>query len=189
MALRAALLGLALPALALLLGLVPAGAAERAPSHGRRPRFRPIFSDRLGCPARRRCRAHAARVRPVAHDRDRGVHARRPLSGRDRPAAAHLPAPAAHGRAGARADQGVPLRPGDAGRLAHRDRRAGPVRIDKAFVLESVDGQPARLVLDLVATDRESFMRTLALEGTAAPRAGKPSRRSRPSAPNDGRGR
>ena len=30
MALRAALLGLALPALALLLGLVPAGAAERA---------------------------------------------------------------------------------------------------------------------------------------------------------------
>ena len=35
----------------------------------------------------------------------------------------------------------------------------GPVRIDKAFVLDAVDGQPARLVLDLVATDRASFMR------------------------------
>jgi N-acetylmuramoyl-L-alanine amidase len=40
----------------------------------------------------------------------------------------------------------------------------GPVRIDKAFVLDSVDGQPARIVLDLVTVDRESFMRNLALE-------------------------
>src|SRR2546421_7649636 len=40
---------------------------------------------------------------------------------------------------------------------------AGPVRIDKAFVLEPVDGQPARLVLDLVSIDRGSFMRNLAL--------------------------
>jgi len=40
----------------------------------------------------------------------------------------------------------------------------GPVRVDKAFVLESVDGQPARLVLDLVSIDRASFMRNLALE-------------------------
>src|SRR5205807_7373492 len=40
----------------------------------------------------------------------------------------------------------------------------GPVRIDKAFVLEPADGQPARLVLDLVAIDRASFMRNLALE-------------------------
>lgn len=39
-----------------------------------------------------------------------------------------------------------------------------PVRIDKAFVLDAIDGQPARLVLDLTATDRESFMRNLALE-------------------------
>src|SRR2546423_4380297 len=37
----------------------------------------------------------------------------------------------------------------------------GPVRIDKAFVLEPIDNQPARLVLDLVATDRASFMRNL----------------------------
>jgi N-acetylmuramoyl-L-alanine amidase len=39
----------------------------------------------------------------------------------------------------------------------------GPVRVDKAFVLEAIDNQPARLVLDLVPTDRASFMRNLAL--------------------------
>ena len=39
-----------------------------------------------------------------------------------------------------------------------------PVRIDKAFVLDPIDGQPARLVLDLTATDRESFLRNLAME-------------------------
>jgi N-acetylmuramoyl-L-alanine amidase len=53
---------------------------------------------------------------------------------------------------------------------------AGPVRVDKAFVLESLDGQPARLVLDLVPVDRETFLRNLALENhprrsdTAPPR-------------------
>jgi len=60
----------------------------------------------------------------------------------------------------------------------------GPVRIDKAFVLEPVDGQPARLVLDLVSIDRASFMRTLALEA-------KPGRapETKPvvAKPNDGR--
>ncbi len=44
-----------------------------------------------------------------------------------------------------------------------------PVRLDKAFVLEAANGQPARLVLDLVATDRESFMRALSLESRARP--------------------
>src|SRR3954452_10358488 len=39
----------------------------------------------------------------------------------------------------------------------------GPVRVDRAFVLEAIDNQPARLVLDLVPTDRASFMRNLAL--------------------------
>jgi N-acetylmuramoyl-L-alanine amidase len=39
-----------------------------------------------------------------------------------------------------------------------------PVRIEKAFVIEPADGQPARLVLDLSATDRDNFMRTLAME-------------------------
>jgi len=41
---------------------------------------------------------------------------------------------------------------------------SGPVRIDRAFVLEPVDSQPARLVLDLVSIDRATFMRNLALE-------------------------
>ena len=39
----------------------------------------------------------------------------------------------------------------------------GPVRIDKAFTLAAADGQPARLVLDLAATDRDSFLRNIAL--------------------------
>jgi N-acetylmuramoyl-L-alanine amidase len=41
---------------------------------------------------------------------------------------------------------------------------AGPVRVEKASVLESADGQPARLVVDLVPVDRDTFMRSLALE-------------------------
>jgi len=41
---------------------------------------------------------------------------------------------------------------------------SGPVRVDKAFVLDPVDNQPARLVVDLVAIDRDSFMRNLAIE-------------------------
>ena len=38
-----------------------------------------------------------------------------------------------------------------------------PVRIDKAFVLDAAEGQPARMVLELVAIDRDSFMRSLAV--------------------------
>jgi N-acetylmuramoyl-L-alanine amidase len=44
----------------------------------------------------------------------------------------------------------------------------GPVRIEKAFALDAADGQPARLVIDLAATDRDSFMRTISLENHAA---------------------
>jgi N-acetylmuramoyl-L-alanine amidase len=44
----------------------------------------------------------------------------------------------------------------------------GPVRIDKAFTLDPADGQPARLVLDLAATDRDSFLRTIALANKPA---------------------
>jgi N-acetylmuramoyl-L-alanine amidase len=36
-----------------------------------------------------------------------------------------------------------------------------PVRIDKAFVVDAADGAPARLVLDLAATDRDSFLRKI----------------------------
>jgi len=41
---------------------------------------------------------------------------------------------------------------------------AKPVRIDKAFVVDAAAGQPARLVVDLAATDRDSFMKALAAE-------------------------
>jgi N-acetylmuramoyl-L-alanine amidase len=44
---------------------------------------------------------------------------------------------------------------------------AGPVRIDKAFVIDAVEDQPARLVLDLVAVDRDTFLRNLAVENNA----------------------
>jgi len=45
---------------------------------------------------------------------------------------------------------------------------ARPARVDKAFVLDAANDQPARIVLDLAATDRESFMRTVALENRAS---------------------
>jgi N-acetylmuramoyl-L-alanine amidase len=44
----------------------------------------------------------------------------------------------------------------------------GPVRVEKAFTLAAAEGQPARLVLDLVATDRESSLRTIALNNRAS---------------------
>jgi N-acetylmuramoyl-L-alanine amidase len=50
-----------------------------------------------------------------------------------------------------------------------------PVRVDKAFVVDPADGAPARLVLDLVATDRDSFMRKVALDEKAAGAAPPPS--------------
>jgi len=46
----------------------------------------------------------------------------------------------------------------------------GPVRVDKAFVIDAVGDQPARLVVDLSATDRDSFARAASLE-TRAPRS------------------
>jgi N-acetylmuramoyl-L-alanine amidase len=48
-----------------------------------------------------------------------------------------------------------------------------PAKVEKAFVVDAADGAPARLVLDLVATDRESFLRRSAAEAAAA-RAGMP---------------
>jgi N-acetylmuramoyl-L-alanine amidase len=39
-----------------------------------------------------------------------------------------------------------------------------PVRVEKAFVVDPADGAPARLVLDLVVTDRESFLRRSATD-------------------------
>lgn len=39
-----------------------------------------------------------------------------------------------------------------------------PVRVAKAFVMDAADGDPVRLVLDLVPTDRQSFLRNIAIE-------------------------
>ncbi len=44
-----------------------------------------------------------------------------------------------------------------------------PVRVDKAFVVDPADGAPARLVLDLSATDRDSFLRRVAADEKALP--------------------
>lgn len=51
---------------------------------------------------------------------------------------------------------------------------SGPVAIDKAFVLDAVDDQPARLVVDLVKADADAFARSIATEAeqrTALPAA------------------
>ena len=45
----------------------------------------------------------------------------------------------------------------------------GPVRVEKAFVLAAADGQPARLVLDLVKTDRQSFLHDMEVSANALP--------------------
>src|SRR6266581_3218926 len=42
-----------------------------------------------------------------------------------------------------------------------------PVKIEKAFALDAQAGQPARVVVDLAATDRDSFMRTVTAEKSA----------------------
>jgi N-acetylmuramoyl-L-alanine amidase len=43
-----------------------------------------------------------------------------------------------------------------------------PVRVDRAFVVDAADGAPARLVLDLGATDRESFLRKISQDEKVA---------------------
>lgn len=50
----------------------------------------------------------------------------------------------------------------------------GPVKIDKAFVLVPVEGQPARLVVDLIPVDRDAFLRNLATENAARYRSRAP---------------
>jgi N-acetylmuramoyl-L-alanine amidase len=62
---------------------------------------------------------------------------------------------------------------------------SGPVRVDKAFVLDPIDNQPARLVLDLVATDRDSFMRHLALESRRRPAPAEAAKRETPPKRSD----
>jgi N-acetylmuramoyl-L-alanine amidase len=45
---------------------------------------------------------------------------------------------------------------------------ARPARIESASVLDAANDQPARLVLELAAVDREAYMRTLALDNRAS---------------------
>ena len=56
---------------------------------------------------------------------------------------------------------------------------AKPARIEKAFVVDAADGAPARMVLDFQPTDRESFLRKVALDSKSV-RADLP----RPDGPN-----
>src|SRR5215467_2629053 len=41
---------------------------------------------------------------------------------------------------------------------------SAPARVEKAFVLPAAEGQPARLVLDLLKVDRETFLRAVAID-------------------------
>jgi N-acetylmuramoyl-L-alanine amidase len=63
---------------------------------------------------------------------------------------------------------------------------AQPARIDKAFVLDAIDGQPARLVLDLTPVDRDSFLRNLAVESRPR-RPAEPPKKSDAAKPADAR--
>ena len=56
-----------------------------------------------------------------------------------------------------------------------------PVRVDKAFVVDPADGAPARLVLDLAAIDRESFLRKISLDQRFAHTQAPPSREQQSS--------
>jgi N-acetylmuramoyl-L-alanine amidase len=56
-----------------------------------------------------------------------------------------------------------------------------PARIDKAFVVDQAEGAPARLVLDLVATDREGFLRKIALDQRFAHAQAPPAREQQSS--------
>ena len=49
-----------------------------------------------------------------------------------------------------------------------------PARVERAFVIDAANGAPARLVLDLAATDRESFLRKVAAEEKASSAAPQP---------------
>ncbi len=61
----------------------------------------------------------------------------------------------------------------------------GPVAVDALFVIEPANGQPARLVLDLVPTTREAFLEAKSLRGSIAPE--QTARRVAPSAAGDDR--
>ena len=62
-----------------------------------------------------------------------------------------------------------------------------PVRLDKSFVLDPIDGQPARLVLDLSAIDRPAFLRTVAFDNRPRTDLGGASKPASDGATHDSR--
>jgi N-acetylmuramoyl-L-alanine amidase len=64
---------------------------------------------------------------------------------------------------------------------------ARPARIDRAFVLDPNNGQPARMVLDLATVDRETFMRTMALDNRAPDSGSRKAAAAAPPASTDPR--
>ena len=62
----------------------------------------------------------------------------------------------------------------------------GPVRVEKAFALGPSAGQPARLVIDLSATDRDSFLRNITMQDRS-PRISASKTVSVPDAAGDAR--
>ncbi len=64
----------------------------------------------------------------------------------------------------------------------------GPVRVDKAFTLAAAADQPARLVLELSATDRASYLRNIAMQDRSLHAiAGKQSTSTPPETNGDAR--
>ena len=59
---------------------------------------------------------------------------------------------------------------------------AKPARVDKAFVVDPADGAPARLVVELAATDRENYLRKIAFDQRFARTQTSPSREQQTSA-------
>jgi N-acetylmuramoyl-L-alanine amidase len=63
----------------------------------------------------------------------------------------------------------------------------GPVRVDKAFTLAAADNLPARLVLELSPTDRDSFLRTITLQDRGTRTVATKQNWPMPAADNDPR--
>ena len=51
---------------------------------------------------------------------------------------------------------------------------SGPAKIQKAYVLDAANGQPPRLIVELAATDRAAFLKSLAKETVTEPRPATP---------------
>lgn len=128
---------------------------------GARPGLRRAHGGALRA-ACRRWQAHAFRDGPFRADRVFRLDAGRSLSHRDRPSRAALRA-SRDGRSREPWPRpGVALRPVRAGQVAHRDRCDGSGGGGQGVRAAAVSGQAARFVLDLVGSDREAFLKSVA---------------------------